>query len=73
MKLPTNSNKPYTVRDDDNLTAIRRAYAYYWRENPLWLINMPGVDNKAIRAEYRASFAPALALVSTPVQKARAA
>jgi hypothetical protein len=79
MKLPTNSNKPYTVRDDDNLTAIGRAYKYLIRDNPLWLINMPGVDNAllsegtALKAEYRARFAPPLALVSTPVQKARAA
>lgn len=65
MKLPINSNKPYTVRDDDNLTAIQRAYAFYWRSNPLWLINMPGVDNKALKAEYRARGAAPLSAITT--------
>lgn len=68
MKLPTNSKKPYTVRDDDDIHAIQRAYAFYWRTNPLWLANMPGVDNKAIRADYRARIAPPLSMVSTPMQ-----
>lgn len=76
MRLPTHSNKPYTVRDDDNLTAIQRTYAYYWRSNPLWLINMPGVDNAllkegtAIRAESRARLAPALSVVPSQRQLA---
>lgn len=70
MRLPQNSNKPYTVRDDNDLVAIGRAYGFYWRANPLWLLNMPGQDNKALRAEYRARRADLALVQGTGEQQA---
>lgn len=72
MRLPKNSHKPYTVFDDNDLVAITRAYAYLWRQNPLWLMNTPGYDNKALRAQYREMKAD-LELVGGVIRPARLA